>query len=850
MPITALSSQAVRAIGSSQVLTTPASLVKELIDNALDAEASSVSVEVSLNGLDVIQVKDNGHGIAPEDRQNLARRHHTSKIRDLDDLRLLGGMTLGFRGEALASAAEMAGSLVITTKSEGELVACRMKIRKAGEIDSQERASHPVGTTVRVADFLKHLPVRRQSALKDSARMINATKSILQQYAIARPTTRFSLKVTRAKEDKYKWAWIPKTNASLHEAAINVAGREAVGQCKLREHVCQSSGLVSSQTSVLAGTDVPVSASQDRSLAFQALLPDLNADPSVINNKGNFISIDRRPVNCSRGTLKQILVLFKTYLRSALTKTGNTMKIKDALLCLHVRCPVGSYDSNVEPAKDDVLFADPVGFLTAVEDFFKTFYGELEPESIRETPMSSKSISTPFDFQKLVASKKIQPPSEEGDSNGKVTNVSQSHTKSRKEHYALASDPATPRRFESVVDGEQGSGEDELNATESSEKTIPTEWKASVFVGMEELDGLPEPGSDQTALNSRSGTDSDEAATDQGQASNPWTIAKMNAPLQPRRRSPSVALRKAPSSITQSSTLSLNTLVGRSSSSPSRDTLSTRYPDSGFPVDSFQPHWPVRRPAKAKAVLYRDIRDAIAASVQHQRPGEFSTAEPRPCRDSYGELRTETDIDEALDFERRKRIASQQRRMMVLQHAERCAAVPVANSNDHTFARQKTSPHKNRYNAAKERLAASHALAIPELPSSVDEETSVGDDGPTPGSRACVAKAPRNDVGKHRVKATTLPLEHIHSLDRVQNLSQVLDIDIEQMALAVQGDGADGHYGFDDLYNIDSNQTLAAFMELESKLLVLVSEAYKREDEDAPSLVVDLQGSFRESPGI
>lgn len=120
MPIEALPPATVRSIGSTQCLTDPSSLVKELLDNAIDAKATSIFIEISTNTLDKIQVKDNGQGITPEDRGLLCRRSCTSKIRDLNDLHNIGGRSLGFRGEALASAVEISGSVVITTRVDGE----------------------------------------------------------------------------------------------------------------------------------------------------------------------------------------------------------------------------------------------------------------------------------------------------------------------------------------------------------------------------------------------------------------------------------------------------------------------------------------------------------------------------------------------------------------------------------------------------------------------------------------------------------------------------------------------------------------------------------------------------------
>lgn len=135
MSIAALPPSTVSILGSSQVLTDAPSVVKELIDNALDARATSVFVEISANTLDVIQVRDNGHGIAPQDRSLVCRRYCTSKIRDYSDLKDIGGTSLGFRGEALASAAELSGSIVVTTRIEGEDVAVTLKVSKKGEVE-------------------------------------------------------------------------------------------------------------------------------------------------------------------------------------------------------------------------------------------------------------------------------------------------------------------------------------------------------------------------------------------------------------------------------------------------------------------------------------------------------------------------------------------------------------------------------------------------------------------------------------------------------------------------------------------------------------------------------------------
>jgi hypothetical protein len=132
--IAALPTTTVRQLGSSNVLRDPSSVVKELIDNALDARANAIFVDISANTLDSIQVKDTGHGVSAEDRPLVCRRYCTSKIRDFRDLDEIGGKWLGFRGEALASMAEMSGTMEVTTRVEGEQVAARLKYGRDGEL--------------------------------------------------------------------------------------------------------------------------------------------------------------------------------------------------------------------------------------------------------------------------------------------------------------------------------------------------------------------------------------------------------------------------------------------------------------------------------------------------------------------------------------------------------------------------------------------------------------------------------------------------------------------------------------------------------------------------------------------
>ncbi|KAF2467431.1 uncharacterized protein BDR25DRAFT_234702, partial [Lindgomyces ingoldianus] len=344
--IIALPQSTVKRIGSSQVLVDPSSVVKELIDNALDARATAIFVFVSANTIDCIEVKDNGHGIPAEDWPLVCRRYCTSKIRDFDDLKEVGGKWLGFRGEAMAGIAEMSGTLGITTRVEGESVAVLLKIGRSGEIESTERASRPVGTTVKVTNFFKTLPVRKQAALKHSARCLAQIKRMMQAYAFARPTVRFSLQVRKAKTDKGNWVYAPKPGLSPEDAALKVIGRECASQCNW-------------------------TALEVDGFEIQAFLPRPDAAGAKIANEGAFISIDSRPVSTSRGLMRQLVAAFKERLRKANLALAST---KDPFICMNIKCPPDSYDSNIEPAKDDVLFENGELVLGVVDKLLRLHY--------------------------------------------------------------------------------------------------------------------------------------------------------------------------------------------------------------------------------------------------------------------------------------------------------------------------------------------------------------------------------------------------------------------------------------------------------------------------------------------
>jgi DNA mismatch repair protein MutL len=357
MSIKALPQTAVRAIGAAQVLTDSSAIVKELIDNALDARATSVAVEIHANTIDSIQVRDNGHGIPPQDRPLVARRYCTSKLTNAEDLASIGGSSLGFRGEALASAAETSGGMTVTTRVEGEQVATALKIDQQGEVIAQERASSAVGTTVKITDFIKSNPVRRQVALKHTDQTLKRIKHLLQSFAFVRPHVRFSLKVLKAKNDKGNWMYAPKVGGNAEDAAFKIVGASCASQCTW-------------------------SVIEEVGFTLQAFLPKFDAVADRVSNVGAFVSVDRRPMAANRGLLKQVVKAFRDALKKSDPRFEN---IKEPFLFLEIACPEQAYDANIEPAKDDVLFEDPDKVVTAARNLFSAAYPsreEMQPTNV------------------------------------------------------------------------------------------------------------------------------------------------------------------------------------------------------------------------------------------------------------------------------------------------------------------------------------------------------------------------------------------------------------------------------------------------------------------------------------
>ena len=183
--IVQLSRHVADLIAAGEVVERPASVVKELVENAIDAGATRVTVEIQNGGMTLIRILDNGCGMAPEDARTAFLRHATSKIRNKDDLAAIS--TLGFRGEALAAISAVSRIDLLTKAADTPGVSLHLE---AGQITQETPAGCPEGTTILVRDLFYNTPARMKFMKSDQAEA-SAVFLAVQQQALAHPEIAF-----------------------------------------------------------------------------------------------------------------------------------------------------------------------------------------------------------------------------------------------------------------------------------------------------------------------------------------------------------------------------------------------------------------------------------------------------------------------------------------------------------------------------------------------------------------------------------------------------------------------------------------------------------------------------------
>jgi len=218
LSIQILNDELINQIAAGEVIERPASVVKELVENSLDAGASRIDVELERGGCGLIRVRDDGLGIAPKEIGLALARHATSKIASLDDLERVA--TLGFRGEALPSIASVA-RLGLTSRSNESEHAWSVEARD-GALSPPAPASHPRGTSIEVRDLFFNVPARRKFLRAESTEYQHVLR-MLERLALSRFEVGFSL----AHNGKSVWSLPPaRTEAERLARVAKLCGEE------------------------------------------------------------------------------------------------------------------------------------------------------------------------------------------------------------------------------------------------------------------------------------------------------------------------------------------------------------------------------------------------------------------------------------------------------------------------------------------------------------------------------------------------------------------------------------------------------------------------------------------------
>ena len=212
-----LDQQTIDQIAAGEVVERPASVVKELVENAIDAGADTITVEIRDGGTSLIRVTDNGCGIDMEQIRRAFLRHSTSKIRTAEDL--TGVRSLGFRGEALSSISAVAQTELIT-KPADQMLGCRYRIEGGREIGLEEIGA-PNGTTILVKNLFYNTPVRKKF-LKTAQTEAGYVATLVDHLALSRPDISFRLIMQGTMKRN------TSGNGSLKDVIYSIYGRDAV----------------------------------------------------------------------------------------------------------------------------------------------------------------------------------------------------------------------------------------------------------------------------------------------------------------------------------------------------------------------------------------------------------------------------------------------------------------------------------------------------------------------------------------------------------------------------------------------------------------------------------------------
>src|SRR5277367_4054611 len=340
-----LSEQVANQIAAGEVIERPASVVKELVENALDAQASRVTIEIQAGGRSLIRVTDDGIGMSRDDALLCLERHATSKIQKAEDLASIA--TLGFRGEALPSIASVSRFTLITREREGNSPEGTQITVNGGTIAEVKAAGSATGTSIEVRQLFFNLPARRKFLRTEETEAAHI-QHYLTLAALAFPEVAF----TFVKDGRNVWQ-LPGVKSGAATSSRIDALRERLRALLGDEKLLSVNFSASLEEN---------SRHEETEISFETALPEksgienrkskiqiwgLIGSPGVsrATRDGQFVFVNRRPVE-NRGINYALIEGYHTSL----------MKGRYPACCLFLEIDPAAVDVNIHPAKREVKF--------------------------------------------------------------------------------------------------------------------------------------------------------------------------------------------------------------------------------------------------------------------------------------------------------------------------------------------------------------------------------------------------------------------------------------------------------------------------------------------------------------
>ncbi|KDQ22881.1 hypothetical protein PLEOSDRAFT_1051048, partial [Pleurotus ostreatus PC15] len=357
--IKAIDSSSIHRITSGQVVIDLQTAVKELVENSIDAGATSIDIRFKHYGLRAIEVVDNGCGINEEDHESIALKHCTSKLSSFSDLTTVH--TFGFRGEALSSLCALSESVTVTTSTKAPM-GTSLDMAPSGKVKKKSKVARQRGTTINIVNLFLPLPVRRKEFERNLKREFGKAITLLTAYALV-PCSSIRLSVTNQLDSGNKSVQL-RTNAasSVRGAVTALWGNKALDNIvdlDLSLDVERDKHATKRLAALQPDQDnADMASAASLSVFVKGLISKFSVNQGRSGTDRQFFYINGRPCNLSKASRSAFYAFNEVY--RSFNATQSPFIIADFLI------PTDSYDVNVSPDKRTIFLHNEANLIAAL----------------------------------------------------------------------------------------------------------------------------------------------------------------------------------------------------------------------------------------------------------------------------------------------------------------------------------------------------------------------------------------------------------------------------------------------------------------------------------------------------